>query len=100
MPHLVILYTPKLEGSSNLDALCRSLADAMLAVRDEDGKQVFPTGGTRVLAFPEAHHAWPTARRLRVMYLNLAWGGARAATESGCLSQVKDSAIQRPMDTQ
>ena len=26
-------------------------------MRDEKGKQVFPTGGTRVLAYPAAHYA-------------------------------------------
>jgi 5-carboxymethyl-2-hydroxymuconate isomerase len=62
MPHLVILYTPNLdkpasEGGTDMGALCRELCDAMLAVRDEAGKQVFPTGGTRVLAYPAAHSA-------------------------------------------
>ncbi len=57
MPHLVILYTPNLDPEANMSALCRDLADTMLAVRDEDGKQVFPTGGTRVLAYPAAHYA-------------------------------------------
>ncbi len=57
MPHLVILYTPNLERETDMTALCRALADTMLAVRDEDGKQVFPTGGTRVLAYPAAHCA-------------------------------------------
>ena len=38
-------------------ALVRKLADAMLSVRDENGAQVFPTGGTRVLAYPAAHYA-------------------------------------------
>ena len=57
MPHLVILYTPNLEGQVDMTALCRALADTMLAVRDEAGQQVFPTGGTRVLAFPAAHYA-------------------------------------------
>ncbi|MCW5668604.1 MAG: 5-carboxymethyl-2-hydroxymuconate isomerase [Hydrogenophaga sp.] len=62
MPHLVILYTPNLdkpasEGGADMGALCRELCDAMLAVRDEAGKQVFPTGGTRVLAYPAAHSA-------------------------------------------
>jgi 5-carboxymethyl-2-hydroxymuconate isomerase len=33
------------------------MADAMLTVRDEAGAQVFPTGGTRVLAYPAAHCA-------------------------------------------
>ncbi len=57
MPHLVILYTPNLEGETDFTALCRTLADTMLAVKDEAGKQVFPTGGTRVLAYPAAHFA-------------------------------------------
>jgi 5-carboxymethyl-2-hydroxymuconate isomerase len=57
MPHLVILYTPNIEKDTDMTALCRSLADAMLAIRDEAGKQVFPTGGTRVLAYPAAHYA-------------------------------------------
>lgn len=57
MPHLVILYTPNLEAELDMTGLCRSLADAMLTVRDEAGAQVFPTGGTRVLAYPAAHCA-------------------------------------------
>jgi len=57
MPHLVTYYTANLDLETDMTALCRSLADTMLAIKDDDGKQVFPTGGTRVLAFPAAHHA-------------------------------------------
>jgi 5-carboxymethyl-2-hydroxymuconate isomerase len=62
MPHLVVLYTPNLdkppaEGGVDMGGLCRALADAMLSVRDEQDGQVFPTGGTRVLAYPAAHSA-------------------------------------------
>jgi 5-carboxymethyl-2-hydroxymuconate isomerase len=57
MPHVVVLYTANLEAEANMSVLCRSLADAMLGVRDEAGKPVFPTGGVRVLAYPTAHHA-------------------------------------------
>ena len=57
MPHLVMLYTPQLDAEADLSRLCRKLADAMLSVRDESGAQVFPTGGTRVLAYPAAHYA-------------------------------------------
>jgi len=57
MPHLVILYTGQLDAETNMKVLCRSLADAMLTVVDEGGKQVFPTGGTRVLAYPAPHYA-------------------------------------------
>lgn len=62
MPHLVILYTPNLDkpaaqGGVDMTGLCRALADTMLSVRDEQDRQVFPTGGTRVLAYPAAHCA-------------------------------------------
>ena len=57
MPHLVILYTPNLDAKTDMTALCRRMADTMLAVRDETGAQVYPTGGTRVLAYPAAHYA-------------------------------------------
>jgi 5-carboxymethyl-2-hydroxymuconate isomerase len=57
MPHLVILYTPNLERETDMTQLCRTLADTMLAARDEQGKAVFPPGGTRVLAYPAAHYA-------------------------------------------
>ncbi|HSV58099.1 MAG TPA: 5-carboxymethyl-2-hydroxymuconate Delta-isomerase [Variovorax sp.] len=57
MPHLVILYTPNIEPQTDMSALCRTLADTMLAQRDDEGRQVYPTGGTRVLAYPAAHYA-------------------------------------------
>ena len=57
MPHLVILYTGNLDKMTDMPALCRTLCDAMLTVKDETGAQVYPTGGTRVLAYPAAHWA-------------------------------------------
>ena len=57
MPHLVVLYTGNLDKLTDMSTLCRSLADAMLTVRDEAGAQVFPTGGTRVLAYPAPYYA-------------------------------------------
>ena len=57
MPHLVLLYSSNLDAIVEMPRLCRELADAMLAVRDEAGAQVFPTGGTRVLAYPAPHFA-------------------------------------------
>ena len=53
-----------------MTSLCRQLADAMLTVKDESGKQVFPTGGTRVLAYPAPHYA-------------VADGGAAGVTAGG-----------------
>jgi 5-carboxymethyl-2-hydroxymuconate isomerase len=57
MPHLVILYTAQLDAEVHMTTLCRQMADAMQTVKDEDGKQVFPTGGTRVMAYPAPHYA-------------------------------------------
>jgi 5-carboxymethyl-2-hydroxymuconate isomerase len=57
MPHLVILYTGQLDAEVHMTTLCRQMADAMLTVQDENGQAVFPTGGTRVLAYPAPHYA-------------------------------------------
>ena len=88
MPHLVILYTPNLETKTDMTVLCRALADTMLAQHDESGQPVFPTGGTRVLAYPAAHYAVAdagTAGRAAggsgeyaFIYLNLRMGAGRS----------------------
>ncbi len=57
MPHLVIIYSSNLESRTDVSALCRRLADTMLAQRDEGGRAVFPAGGTRVFAYPAPHFA-------------------------------------------
>lgn len=57
MPHLVILYSANLEKETDMTALCRTLADTMLQVKDDTGSQVYPTGGTRVFAYPAPHFA-------------------------------------------
>jgi 5-carboxymethyl-2-hydroxymuconate isomerase len=80
MPHLVILYTKNLDAETDMTQLCRALADAMLAVRDEAGKAVFPTGGVRVLAYPAAHSAVADGQRdYAFVYLNLRMGRGRTA---------------------
>ncbi|RZI67412.1 MAG: 5-carboxymethyl-2-hydroxymuconate Delta-isomerase [Variovorax sp.] len=79
MPHCVILYTPNLEAKTDVSALCRALADEMLAIRDEAGKQVFPTGGTRVLAYPAAHSAVADGKGdYGFMYLNVRMANGRS----------------------
>ena len=79
MPHLVILYTPNLEAETDMTALCRRLADVMLEQRDESGKQVFPTGGTRVLAYPAAHYAVADGKAdYAFVYLNLRMAAGRS----------------------
>ena len=81
MPHLVILYTPNLETATDITALCRALADTMLAVQDDEGKQVFPTGGTRVLAYPAAHYAVADGKQdYAFVYLNLRMAAGRSDT--------------------
>ena len=80
MPHLVVLYTPGLEAETDMTALCRKLADTMLAVRDDAGKQVFPTGGVRVLAYPAAHAAVADGSGDHgFVYFNLRMGRGRSA---------------------
>ena len=78
MPHLVILYTPNIETETDMTALCRTLADAMLEVKDEEGKQVFPHGGTRVLAYPAAHYAVADGKGdYAFIYMNLRMAAGR-----------------------
>ncbi|MBE7942323.1 MULTISPECIES: 5-carboxymethyl-2-hydroxymuconate isomerase [Ramlibacter] len=79
MPHLVILYTPDIEPALDMAGLCRALADTMLALRDQAGQQVFPTGGTRVLAYPATHHAVADGQgEYGFIYLNLRMGAGRS----------------------
>jgi 5-carboxymethyl-2-hydroxymuconate isomerase len=79
MPHLVILYTPDIDRKTDVSALCRTLADEMLVILDETGKQVFPTGGTRVLAYPAAHYAVADGKGdYGFMYLNVRMGTGRS----------------------
>jgi 5-carboxymethyl-2-hydroxymuconate isomerase len=79
MPHVVILYTSNLEAETDVSGLCRNLADAMLTVRDENAKQVFPTGGVRVFAYPAPHYAVADGQRdYAFVYLNLRMGRGRS----------------------
>ena len=79
MPHLVLLYTGNLDTETDMPGLCRRLADAMLTVRDEADAQVFPTGGTRVLAYPAAHWAVADGQRdYAFLYINLRMGRGRS----------------------
>jgi 5-carboxymethyl-2-hydroxymuconate isomerase len=80
MPHLVILYTANLDKETDMTALCRSLADTMLGVQDDNGAQVYPTGGTRVLAYPAPHYAVADGKAdYAFVYLNLRMGKGRSA---------------------
>lgn len=81
MPHLVILYTANLDKETDMTSLCRSLADTMLGVQDDNGAQVYPTGGTRVLAYPAPHYAVADGKAdYAFVYLNLRMGKGRSET--------------------
>jgi 5-carboxymethyl-2-hydroxymuconate isomerase len=97
MPHLVLLYTPNLETELDMSGLCRSLADAMLTVRDEAGAQVFPIGGTRVLAYPAAHFAVADGSGdFAFCWLNLRMGRGRSeATQQAAGQAVLEAARVR-----
>jgi len=78
MPHLVILYSGNLDAQADMNALCRSLADALLAQVDEAGRAVFPPGGTRVLAYPAPRYAIADGQNdYAFAYLNLRMGRGR-----------------------
>jgi len=80
MPHLIVLYSANLESETDMRALCRRLADAMLTVQDEQRQQVFPTGGVRVFAYPASHYAVADGQRdYAFVYLNLRMGRGRTA---------------------
>ena len=81
MPHLVLLYSPDIEADADMPTLCRALADCMLEQRDETGRQVFPTSGTRVLAYPAAHAAIADGQGdYGFVYANLRMGAGRSAS--------------------
>lgn len=91
MPHLVLLYSPDIEADADLPGLCRALADRMLEQHDENGRQVFPTGGTRVLAYPAAHAAIADGQGdYGFVYANLRMGSGRSAAVH---KQVGDSLL-------
>lgn len=80
MPHLVILYTANLDKETDMTALCQTLADTILQVKDETGAQVYPTGGTRVLAYPAPHYAVADGKAdYAFVYLNVRMAKGRSA---------------------
>jgi 5-carboxymethyl-2-hydroxymuconate isomerase len=99
MPHIVIHYTPNLEKKTDLSLLCRSLADAMLSVYD-DGKPVFPAGGTRVFAHAAAHFAVaqgepPPGKEFGFVYVSLRMAKGRAAQVHETVGAAVSEAIKR-----
>ena len=78
MPHLVIHYSGNLDAQADMNALCRALADTLLAQADEGGAAVFSPGGTRVLAYPAPRYAIADGKKdYAFAYLNLRMGSGR-----------------------
>jgi 5-carboxymethyl-2-hydroxymuconate isomerase len=98
MPHLVMLYTPQLDAECDFDRLCRRLADAMLSVRDESGAQVFPAGGTRVLAHAAAHHAVADGSGDHAfMYFNLRMAKGRSAAVHQAIGETLSAVVREEL---
>jgi 5-carboxymethyl-2-hydroxymuconate isomerase len=98
MPHLVMLYTPQLDAEADFPRLCRKLADAMLTVRDESGAQVFPTGGTRVLAYPAAHYAVADGSGdYGFIYFNLRMAQGRSAAVHQAVGETLAAAVREEL---
>ena len=98
MPHLVMLYTPQLDAEADFPRLCRKLADAMLTVRDEQGAQVFPTGGTRVLAYPAAHYAVADGSGdYGFIYFNVRMAKGRSAAVHKAVGETLAAAIREEL---
>jgi len=99
MPHLVLLYTPDLEAEADLSALCRALADTMLEQKDETGQKVFPTGGTRVLAYPAAHCAVADGQgQYGFLYANLRIGAGRSPAVHQSVGQALLGTLRSHLD--
>ena len=95
MPHLVILYSGNLDAQADMNALCRSLADTMLAQVDEAGKHVFPPGGTRVLAYSAQHYAIADGQNdYAFAYLNLRMGRGRSEAVQQAIGQALQATAQ------
>jgi 5-carboxymethyl-2-hydroxymuconate isomerase len=79
MPHVTIQYSANLDPEASMGALCAALAEVIRAQRDDDGRRVFPIGGTRVMAYPAAAYAVADGAPDRAfVYLNVRIAPGRA----------------------
>jgi len=99
MPHLVLLYSADIEHETDMRILCRVLADTMLAQRDEAGKQVFPTGGTRVLAYPAVYSAIADGQgEYGFLYANLRIGSGRSSAVHKSIGDALLAVLRQHLD--
>ncbi|MEO7390749.1 MAG: 5-carboxymethyl-2-hydroxymuconate isomerase [Ramlibacter sp.] len=81
MPHVVIQYTPNVDA--DMDSLCRQVAAVLIEQKDEDGKRLFPIGGTRVMAYPAAYFAVADGKDdYAFVYINVRIAPGRAAADT------------------
>ena len=85
MPHVVVQYTANLDREARIGALCKTLAEIIVAQRDGAGARVFPIGGTRVLAYPAAQFAVADGapdRAFVFVHVRIARGRERALVDA------------------
>ncbi len=78
-----------------MPGFCRRLADTMLSVKDDTGAQVFPTAGTRVLAYPAAHSAVADGSGDHAfMYFNVRMAKGRSAAVHQAMGEALSATIR------
>ncbi|MBG9389157.1 5-carboxymethyl-2-hydroxymuconate isomerase [Caenimonas aquaedulcis] len=93
MPHIVIQYTPNIDA--DMDALCRDLADVIVTQKDEGGALLYPTGGTRVMAYPAAHYAVADGKRdYAFVYVNVRIAAGRSDSAKKATGDALTAAVK------
>ena len=97
MPHVVTLYSANLDAEADMSGFCRAAADALLTVRDEAGKSVFPTGGVRALAYPAPHFAVADGSdpEFGFVYVQLRMGRGRSAAVHQATGEALSAAARK-----
>ena len=95
MPHVVVHYTANLDPQARIDALCRTLAEIIVAQRDGAGARVFPIGGPRVLAYPAPHFAGADGDAVRAfVYLNVRIAAGRERADVAATGEALMAAVR------
>ena len=96
MPHLTIQYTANLDPEANMGVLCSALAEVLCAQRDDEGKRIFPIGGTRVMAYPAAAFAVADGAPDRAfVYLNARIAPGRAPQHVAAAGEALMATVRR-----
>ena len=93
MPHVVVQYTAGLEPALDMRALCREIAEVLIDQKGDDGKPLFPIGGTRVLAYPAQVYAVADGKGdYGFCYINIRIAAGRSAAAQ---KRAGDAVLQR-----